>query len=76
MENKLKALQDFIKQYEVDVNYFYSIHVMSNQIVLQGYDNKYPHDLGANFTEPTVSESDFIEYKFEFQSQPFNIVLT
>jgi hypothetical protein len=76
METKLKALQDFIKEYEVNVNYFYSIHVMSNKIVLQGYDNKYPHNLGANFTEPTASNTDFIEYNFEFQSQPFNIILT
>lgn len=76
METKLAALESFIVRHKVDLNYFYSVHIMSDRINLQGYDNKYPNELGALFSEPKFSDDNWITYHFEYQNQQFYIILT
>lgn len=76
METKFAALQSFIAEHKVDINYFYSIHIMSDCINFQGYDNKYPNELGALFTEPVFTKDKWITYNFEYQSVKFTILLT
>jgi hypothetical protein len=76
METKLAALESFIVRHQVDINYFYSIHIMSDCISFQGYDNKYPNELGALFTEPRFTNDNWTIYEFEYQSVKFTITLT
>ncbi len=79
METKIKALQDFIKEYDVNVNYFYSIHAMSDRVVFQGYDNQYPKELGEKLAATKKNFDDshgWLEYNFEYQSNKFQILLT
>lgn len=79
METKIKALQDFIKEYDVNVNYFYSIHAMSDRVVFQGYDNQYPKELGEKLAATKRNFDDshgWLEYTFEYQSNKFQILLT
>lgn len=79
METKFKALQDFIKEYDVDVNYFYSIHLASNRVTLQGYENLYPQQLGEKLAATKKNFDDshgWLEYTFDYQSVRFQIVLT
>ena len=75
METKFAVLQNFIAEHKVDINYFYSIHIMSDCINLQGYDNKYPNELGKEFAEPT-EYNNWIAYNFEYQNQKIQILLT
>jgi hypothetical protein len=75
METKFKALGLFVYFNNVDLNYFYSVHISGNVIVLQGYDNLYPNELAKEFAEPT-EYNGWIAYNFEYQNQPFQILLT
>lgn len=76
METKFAVLESFIVRHKVDVNYFYSIHIMSDCISFQGYDNKYPNELGLLFAEPVCTKDNWITYNFEYQSVKFTITLT
>ncbi len=76
METKFAALQNFIAEHKVDIYYFYSIHIMSNCISFQGYDNKYPNELGSLFAEPKFTNDNWTIYEFEYQSVKFTITLT
>lgn len=75
METKFKALGSFVFWLNVDLNYFYSIHITGETIVLQGYDNLYPNELGKQFAEPS-EYNNWIAYNFEYQNQKFQILLT
>jgi hypothetical protein len=75
METKFKALGLFVFFHNVDLNYFYSIHLLGDTIVLQGYDNLYPNELGKQFAESS-EYNNWITYNFEFQNQKFQIILT
>jgi len=55
---------------------------MTDHISFQGYDNKYPNELGSLFAEPVltkynpINQNNWIAYNFEYQSVKFTITLT
>jgi hypothetical protein len=76
METKFAVLKNFIEEHKVDINYFYSIHIMSDHISLQGYDNKHPKDIGFKFVDEAIITKSWIVFNFEYQSVNFKITLT
>ena len=76
MENRFQKLNDFVKEYNVDLNYYYSVRIDSQKVLLQGFSNKAPLLLGAKFTKPEVQEDGSLSFDFEFNGVPFQIYLT
>ncbi len=76
MQTKFQALNDFIAEHEVDLNYFYSVRINSQRVWLQGYSNKATMLLGAKFTNPVVQEDASLSFDFEFNDVQFQIYLT
>lgn len=76
METKFAALQNFIAEHKVDINYFYSIHIMSDHISLQGFDNQHPKDIGFKFVKEATLTQSWTIFNFEYQSVKFIITLT
>lgn len=76
MQTKFQALNDFIAEHEVDLNYFYSVRIDSQRVWLQGYSNKATMLLGAKFTNPVVQEDASLSFDFEFNDVQFQIYLT
>lgn len=76
MQTKFQALNDFIAEHEVDLNYFYSVRIDSQKVLLQGYSNKAPMLLGAKFNNPVVDSLGYLYFDFEFNGIQFQIYLT
>jgi hypothetical protein len=76
METKFITLQNFIKEHEVDLSYFYSVRIDSQKVWLQGFSNKAPLLLAAKFIHPVVQIDGSISFDFEFKGTEFQIYLT
>lgn len=76
MEKNFQTLQNFIKENSIDLDSFYSVHLMSGFITLQGQLSKSLIMLGSKFGKPEVSLSGSLEFQFEYDSVKISIVLT
>lgn len=76
MEKNFQTLQNFIKENSIDLESFYSVHLICDNITLQGQLSKSLIMLGSKFGKPEVSLSGSLEFKFQIDSAKFSIVLT
>jgi len=83
MENKLKTLNKFIYQYNLDLTNFYAITLSSSAIVLQGHINE-TRDAVREIIIDTLNRNMEVKSSldleldiyFDYNGQKFNIFLT
>lgn len=83
MESKLKTLNQFIEQYNLEITHFYAIGLSNTGIVLQGHINETRELVKGIITDPmnrnmeVKSSLDLeLDIYFDYKNQRFNIFLT
>jgi hypothetical protein len=83
MKNKLKTLNQFLDQYDLDLTDFYAISLSSSYIVLQGRINETRDLVKEIIIDPlnrnmqVKSSLDLeLDIYFDYNGQKFNIYLT
>lgn len=83
MKNKLRILNQFVDQYNLDLKDFYAITLSSSAIVLQGRINETRDAVREIIIDPlnrnmeVKSSLDLeLDIYFDYNSQKFNIYLT
>jgi len=79
MHSKYQTLQAFIKEYEVDLNDFYAIHISSTGIIMQGHKENAGdifNEIKSNPNLRLVSSDDEMDIKFEYNSVIFNLSIS
>jgi hypothetical protein len=83
MQTKLKTLNQFIEQYNLDLTNFYAISISNTGIVLQGHINETRDAVKEIITDPlnrnmqVTSSLDLeLDIYFDYNGQKFNIYLT
>jgi hypothetical protein len=83
MKNKLKILNQFIEQYDLDLTDFYAISLNGSAILLQGRIKETRYLVKEIITDPlnrnmqVTSSLDLeLDIYFDYNNQKFNIFLT
>jgi hypothetical protein len=77
MKIRMQALNDFIAEAGIDIEYFYAITLYQNSnIVLQGYYNQHPAEIAIKYAKPETDANNYTVFNFKFNDLNFHIVLT